>query len=689
MDTKEAKVKLVIDGKEAHVQMVAAQEDLEKVRTESENVRTKLAEWGQVITGFNFALDLGKQAISALGNLALEGLGLDVLRSNFKGTQEDIELFRKATSGIVSEANLIKFSNQATDLGLSLEQQAIFFDLADDAADKYGTTIEQGFAAVVSATEGSTRALKKLGIQKEIYEEIVKKLAAAQGTTIDKLDAETQKQIKLQAIIQASGKSIDDLKNKVADKDDKIQSFGIMVEEAKQKVGLWIGEAIVPAIEQLNKLGSAGVIVTGSTAALTGTIAPLIPVIAQLRIAKALWATQSALTAGSVNGLNLSVKTLFATISAGVAAGVGLGMLIDYIRDKHREAMEDTSAYDKQLTENSEKMKWISEGKRFVPGKGIIQLKETIESIAKNSGKTVAEWGEELVEIDKKIQKVIAGSKEHTALLKQRKEIEEKITPKEDKKKTHEENLANQLKYYDELVKVDKNYFGLYKVYLDDQLKYYTQILLKRKGTFEKFTAEEIASLNNVKQRIEDFKPPKIELGEFEMEDIPFDPDKYQKDQDKLKQLRLESVRDSLKHQEAELELWYAEQKELDLYKEGTEAKTLIDQQYADRKKEIMKDAVEKEKDSIREYTDFAKSALTEISDLDRSGSEKREAILRQWYARAIDLMLNYLLEFITAKSAELAVHTGTEISKTAVTAEQSAVRASMAGSSGGGGGGG
>lgn len=172
---------------------------------------------------------IGVAGAVKLFNMSLESARFETLKANFQGTTEDIELFRKATSGTVDDASLIKLSNQASDLGVGLEQQAILFSLAEDAADKYGTSVEEGFQKVVFATEGNTKGLKMLGIQKAEYEETVKKLALAHGKEIDQLDAETQKEIRLQAILQLSGKTIDDVKNKVQDSADKHEQFIVVV----------------------------------------------------------------------------------------------------------------------------------------------------------------------------------------------------------------------------------------------------------------------------------------------------------------------------------------------------------------------------------------------------------------------------------------------------------------------------
>ncbi len=49
------------------------------------------------------------------------GADFQELRSNFIGSAQDLELFRKATAGTVSDGGLITLSNYASDLGVTLK----------------------------------------------------------------------------------------------------------------------------------------------------------------------------------------------------------------------------------------------------------------------------------------------------------------------------------------------------------------------------------------------------------------------------------------------------------------------------------------------------------------------------------------------------------------------------------------
>jgi hypothetical protein len=196
-------------------------------------------------------------ALQKAWQVSLSSAKFDTLRDNFKGAESDIEAFRKATAETVTDGNLIALSNQATDLGVGLKQQAILFALSENAADKYGTGIEEGFQKVIMATEGNVRGLKSLGIQKEVYEKIVKDLAKAHGDEINNLDAEVQKEIRLQAIIQASGMTYEQATNKIKDSADEQEALIAIIGNLTTKYGGLVVRGLIPMWNALIKLPKA------------------------------------------------------------------------------------------------------------------------------------------------------------------------------------------------------------------------------------------------------------------------------------------------------------------------------------------------------------------------------------------------------------------------------------------------
>ncbi|MBK9404764.1 MAG: hypothetical protein IPN57_09560 [Ignavibacteria bacterium] len=171
------------------------------------------------------------------------GADFQELRSNFIGSAKDLELFRKATAGTVSDGGLIQFSNYASDLGVSLKDQALLFSLAEDAADKYGGTVQDNFERVINATDGSARGLRAIGIGVKEYNEELEKLLPNNVKNIDDLDAETQQAIRLQAILNLKGVTIDDVNKKQQSNADVIANLGILYDTFATNVGLAVNES--------------------------------------------------------------------------------------------------------------------------------------------------------------------------------------------------------------------------------------------------------------------------------------------------------------------------------------------------------------------------------------------------------------------------------------------------------------
>ncbi len=389
---------------------------IEGLKKRIESVPDKMANWGSMVTGFNQGLELAQKIYDSFSNAIMSGAELDVLRQTFKGTADDIELFRKATAGTVSEANLIKLSNQANDLGVSLKDQALLFSLAEDAGDKYGGSVEENFQSVIYASEGNARGLKQIGIQLQEFNKTTEEMAKAQGGTLASLDAETQKRIRLDAIIKLSGVTLNDVKNKTKDEKDTLESLGVRIDEAKEKFGSLIAQALKPLLDEFEKSGEASQTVIQGVVGLTSFIVPMIPVIMQLITAKAMWATQSVATAGAVDTLtastataNLTWKSFLATIGIGVTAGLAAGKLIDFIRDKHEEALQDQTAFNKQIEENS---KGFNPNIHYVPGEGTFQLTGNTNTAIQVTKQTVQQVEDEIDKLKKSMKGMIAGSQE-------------------------------------------------------------------------------------------------------------------------------------------------------------------------------------------------------------------------------------------------------------------------------------
>lgn len=197
--------------------------------------------------------------------VSLNSARFEVLSENFgkqfsgnvELAEQTLEDFRKATAGTVLDADLIKLSNQASDLGVGLKEQTILFSLAEDAADRYGTSVEEGFQKVILATQGNEKGLKSLGISKAEYKSIIDDLTQAYGNEFSQLDLETQQQIRLEAIIKASGQTYEDATGKVKDSADKHESLWVVAGNLKDRFGGEVVNAVTgvgTAWEALNHI---------------------------------------------------------------------------------------------------------------------------------------------------------------------------------------------------------------------------------------------------------------------------------------------------------------------------------------------------------------------------------------------------------------------------------------------------
>lgn len=182
-----------------------------------------------------------KELVSRLVTFEMEAVNsattFEELRAGFVGSAEDIEKFRAATSYTVSQANLIKLSNQATDLGISLADQVNLFALAQDSSDKYATSIEEGFMKIMNATDGSAKGLRAVGISVGEYNEELERLAKSQNVNLDNMDAEEQLTLRLKAIYNLTGIELANFGNKGMSTSDKIDALNASADDMKVQFG--------------------------------------------------------------------------------------------------------------------------------------------------------------------------------------------------------------------------------------------------------------------------------------------------------------------------------------------------------------------------------------------------------------------------------------------------------------------
>jgi len=249
-----------------------------------ENVTVVLAGIKSVAGGiFNF----GKTAITSAADF-------EELRSHFVGAEKDIYNFQKATSFTVGKSDLIKLSNQASDLGIELSKQPMFFLLAKTAAEKYGTDLSTAFQSVIMATEGNIRGLKQIGVQKEVYKKLVEELTQSMGGEVEttqslngeqeiqikNLDPLVQKNIRLEAILKATGVTMNDVNNKTQSNADKLAQLDLLIPQVKKQFGELLASGIIPVTDGLKNAEGTFNSATVAIAGVTLSLGELLPAMA-------------------------------------------------------------------------------------------------------------------------------------------------------------------------------------------------------------------------------------------------------------------------------------------------------------------------------------------------------------------------------------------------------------------------
>lgn len=238
------------DFKKAGIQIDSFNTKVEKGVTSA--LRNATNQMGPYIAGM-----VGMAGATKLWDLSLDTKKLDVTRSHFKGTADELENLRIASARTVDEASLMKMSIQAGDLGVSLEKQVILMGLAEDASDKYGGSVEENFMGLVNSSEGATKVLKTLGIQKGLYEEALKSLAKEQKLELNNLTAEQEKRLRLDAIIKVSNVTYDETIKKTQDAADEQESLIVFVKDLTLNYGWAVAKGLIPFAAALDKLPAA------------------------------------------------------------------------------------------------------------------------------------------------------------------------------------------------------------------------------------------------------------------------------------------------------------------------------------------------------------------------------------------------------------------------------------------------
>lgn len=263
--------------------------------------------------------------------LVTKGAELNVLKSNFKGTEEQLNALRTASAGTLTDIDLMKISNQAELLNINLKDQATILGFVEERFDLFGGNVKEGFEKLLTAVQGGSKGLRSLRIDTEAYNQNLAGLVKTMGGSIEvmqgennekeikikQLPAEVQMQLRLQAVMQTLNYTYEDSQKKTKDLRDKTEALKVATENARASIGEGLTKALFGLADSLGLTSDASNKTIGTTAVLGSQLAALIPIIAQLKIA---FPSMSLAAIGSIGGIS--------------AAIVGVGSAMAYLSDQ-------------------------------------------------------------------------------------------------------------------------------------------------------------------------------------------------------------------------------------------------------------------------------------------------------------------------------------------------------------------
>ena len=242
---------------------------IEKVGSGSKFSAYKAKELGSGASGAASGLtSMGTAAAVAAGafvalNAAQRGFDLAKMSSQFADARtvftaagNDINEFRAATKGLLSDKALVTKFNYASQLGVSKDAFMTLANVADAAAKKMGVSQEYAFDSIIT---GSVRMSKPILDNAAIMvdaEKVNKDYAASIGKVADDLTEAEQKQAFLNEVVKQGNKMIADVAGVGATASDVYDQWDASTENLSTNFGLLLDQlgkttGVVPTLTKL------------------------------------------------------------------------------------------------------------------------------------------------------------------------------------------------------------------------------------------------------------------------------------------------------------------------------------------------------------------------------------------------------------------------------------------------------
>jgi len=260
----EVRATLTADVQRFKKQLKAAQDELKKLGKSGKGAAAGLGAAGKGAAGAEKSTSLlnstmGKLAVAAAAAaVAMKGLNAAYDSSKaaaytsdasavFKQMGFEITQFRKATKGLISDAELVKKANLAENMGITGREFMQLANIADAAAKKTGQSQAFMFDSIVTGTARSSKLiLDNLGIMVDwgaAHEAYAKKA----GKTVKQLSDFEKKQSEVNQVLAKGQLMIEEVGSGGADAGDAFDRF----EASLANAGLALGELLLPLMSKL------------------------------------------------------------------------------------------------------------------------------------------------------------------------------------------------------------------------------------------------------------------------------------------------------------------------------------------------------------------------------------------------------------------------------------------------------
>lgn len=214
--------------------------------------------------GLMMAANLARQFAQRLWETAKAGAEFQVMRTHFekvsgsiKQAADDMDLLKTAVSGNLNEQEIMMFTNKMREMNKTTQESAQVLDFAERMTDKLGGTIEDATAKVFRYIEtGKGKGFEQMGVSIALVNQRVEELAVSQGKTTATMEAEELATLRLTVFMDMYGDSIDNIKKKQPELDDKLIASEKNFDNLKFKIGILLAEGLEPTITALGKLAT-------------------------------------------------------------------------------------------------------------------------------------------------------------------------------------------------------------------------------------------------------------------------------------------------------------------------------------------------------------------------------------------------------------------------------------------------